>query len=202
MKRIIILSISLLFLFAGCSSSYEHQVKGKTIEEIFLKDESLRKTDIIHKEKVDGGILVFYIPFLPSHSEFESKLGFVFAEKNLWGWTVSNKRGMYVSGERSDIIFECIPAKYGRPFPLYFGEIMEPSITKVIVSDENKGAEALGTIVQVRKFTNNNRAIRIWFALTEISPGPSTKIKGLNSENNVVVTLETEQPSISTKRID
>lgn len=94
-RFILNLSILIILLLSGCSFE-----KG-----YFQIIEEQGYNNIIHKEKMENGVVVFYIPDNMNNNVDEeySALGASFIKKTLFGWTETLDRGGHSSTDNSEL---------------------------------------------------------------------------------------------------
>lgn len=198
LKRFLLVTFIFIFLITGCSvKNGIREIKGRTIEEVFSDPVRFHGAEIIYKEEIDKGCLVFYIPGTKTENY---KLGAEYVWKSFGGWAASYYGGMHSYPPSEKLTSQYFPATKGSPFPMFYGEVLDSSIKKVVILDEKNGNEVRGKIISAGKVPSLNREVRIWYSLTDITPSSFTKVKGLDEAKKEVVTLETVHPPATTVR--
>jgi hypothetical protein len=178
-KVVIFIIISTLLL--GCASN-EHVLTGKTLDGIIEKTERLKNSEILHKEQIENGVLVFHIPEITSDSEMESQLGIEYFQETSGGWEMSYKGGSYFYGGYQDL--------YSGHFfldentPGFYGEVKDPTITKIVVKDVDGESEKQGNIISIQN-TLLKDDLRIWYVLWD-SNWNFVEVHAFDNNSNIV----------------
>lgn len=152
---------------------------GKTPEEAVQK---FRGNDspnrVIYQEPVEEGVLVF-----TNHPEKEdtTNLQVEFVRKTWLGWkwvwgggfgsSKSNAALKYMSMSKLD--------KLSTPFPMIFGNVLDPSIKSITADTKESG------VIKAKLITVNPDKT-IWFVLIPSTAVPPIAIKGFNQEGKLV----------------
>lgn len=180
----LILMLICLFLLTGCSNV--KVTNGKTLDEVIQKSPSLNRSIILQKEFLENGVIVFHIPNIMGDDDAKSTLGAEYVSHTLWGWEVSYKGGSYSSGISQTMYYQYFPKTTNSPFPMVYGEITEPKITKVLVADLQNKTKQGGKIINVKKAPGIKNDMRIWYALLDKSHGPTIEIDGMTANAEVL----------------
>lgn len=190
MKRLFSLMLLVAIFIVGCSIGEKEKdkpiIKGKTLEEIISKiDRNIFL--ILHKEEVQNGILVFYIPDTHGNSGVESKIGVGYLKKTPFGWEMSYKGGAYSTGIEQAIHYEFLPddKNENTPLPMFYGDIKEPDIKQVFVVDLKNGTEKQAKIISVDKKADMTSEFDIWYVLIDTFQGPNYEIKAITEDGEV-----------------
>ncbi|MCA0757174.1 DUF4871 domain-containing protein [Paenibacillus sp. N4] len=138
---------------------------GRTPEEAVEKFRGGQMGRVIHRESVDGGMLLFY----KKENELKtSGLQLEFVRKSWFGWKWGMGGGYSISfsyvqdaSQKMAASFMAMPYSKGSlsvPFPIFFGELLDDSVQQVAVAVENDDVEQQATVIREGLETP------IWFA--------------------------------------
>ncbi|MBB6451651.1 hypothetical protein HNQ94_000072 [Salirhabdus euzebyi] len=166
----------LFIVLTGCAN--------KEFSEI-LRDDQIET--IVHKEVVDNGVVIFYVP--NREGEDSAKVDFEarFIQKNLFGWKATYDRGGTTATLDTNLYSQYLMKNSDKsPFPLLFGEITTPKITTVKIEYGNETKIKEAKIVE-------NKGKKFWFAFIE-EPKEKIKytIKGYSKSGQVIEKAEQE----------
>lgn len=176
---------------AGCffeeTPKTQLPIKGKTIEDVLnVSNRSVRI--ILHKEELQYGALVFYLPDFRSSTEAESQLGLEYIEETERGWELNYKGGMYSSGIEELVYFEFFPDDNDitSPLPLFYGEIKSSEIEEVLVINLNSENQYKAKIINLDKKPGMKNDMRVWFVTVDETHRSNFKIKGIGNTGDVI----------------
>lgn len=173
---ILFLSISFLFEMPGglsdqrlsTTSGLKETIPiplGRTPEEAVEKFRRSQMGRVIHKESVDGGMLLFY---KKENKPETSSLQLEYVRKTWFGWKWGTGGGYGISfgavqdaSQQMAASFMAMPYLKGSltvPFPILFGELLDDSVQQVTVAVENGDVEQQATVIREGLETP------IWFA--------------------------------------
>jgi hypothetical protein len=148
--------------------------------------------EVIHQEPIEGGVLLF---MKRPYQEGSSNLQVEYARKTRLGWKWVWGGG-YAIGE-GDSPLQAKPAlnymglpkvdRLSTPFPLVFGDVLDPSINNVTV--EIKG----GGKYNAELIDAKNGEV-IWFVCLPTSASIPMDIKGFNAEGELVASKIIDDP--------
>lgn len=156
---------------------------GKTPEDAVLKFRDFRSMQIIHKESVKGGELLFIKRFnKPEGTDLQIE----FVRKSWLGWKWVWGGGYAIGGEISAnavLTYAVIPKVNGihTPFPMVYGEVLNASITQINVVTDSQPASAY-----TAQLINPTLGQKIWFTLLPQSVSPPLEIQALNAKGDIV----------------
>ncbi|SES12301.1 hypothetical protein [Salipaludibacillus aurantiacus] len=176
-------SIIIVVLSLPLFSNIIHERTGN--EGIYQILNEVGYQEVVHKEEVETGVVVFYAPDIQTNDmDTEvAELGAIFIEKTLWGWEETFDRGAYttsINEEVTNITSQYLSQSHSQsPFPMIYGEIMNPNIVeiKVINLESNKEYEAEITIKESHK---------IWFVFVDNNEETNYEVQGLSEKGEVV----------------
>lgn len=185
MKKISWIAVLIVFTFLIISATNSKSLSDQQIHKIIGEEFSSKNNILIHKEKVDNGLVVF-------SGEYESKnsLGVRFIKKKLFGWQATFDRGGGGFGSPVDNIHSIFLPKMDKksPFPILLGLITNSEIAQIVL-EYKYGNE----VKKVKAKTIQGKDRHIWFAFVDEPKGETTyKIKGYSSNGDLVETTEEE----------
>lgn len=156
---------------------------GKTPEDAVQQFRNYPSMQVIYREPIDGGILLFIKRF---YQKDGNDLQVEYARKTWLGWKWGWGGGYGIGGSlqtKAALNYMSIPEVEGisTPFPIVFGDVLDPSVNKVTV--ETKGKD---TGNYEAKLTDLNNENRIWFVLLPSADYTSFEIKGFNAEGKLI----------------
>lgn len=176
---ILIVCIVLLICVVNNNKSLTEQRIHELIDEGFSKSDNI----LLHKEKVDNGIVVFY-----GDIENENTLGVRFIKKKLLNWEATYDRGGGGFGGSMESISSMYLPRYSSksPFPLLMGLISDRKIAEIKVEYKYKGV-----VKEVKAKTIQGNDRYIWFAFVD-EPLERTiyTINGFSKQGEMVETVE------------
>ncbi|WNF35228.1 hypothetical protein RJD24_12200 [Bacillaceae bacterium IKA-2] len=150
--------------------------------------------EILHKEVVEHGVVVFYIPNIKSPDEevSASELGAIFIKKTLFGWEGTFNRGGYSTSIPENFTSKYLPqfgTENNSPFPILFGEIINPEITQMnIISDENN------ILHEAKVITTGYH--KIWFVFLDEEKQLDYEVQGLSYTNEIITSISDRKNNI------
>jgi hypothetical protein len=179
--RFICILLTFMFILFACNKSktLTEQRIHEMIDEGFSKSNNV----LLHKEKVENGIVVFY-----GDNDVKNAFGVRFIKKTLFDWEATYDRGGGGFGSAMENIDSIYLPKYTKksPFPLLFGIITDTNIAEIKVEYNYKG-----DIKEIQAKTIKDSDRYIWFAFVN-EPLEHTiyTIKGYSKSRNLVETVE------------
>ena len=141
--------------------------------------------NILHQEEVDNGVVVFYIPDIESNDMDNevSDLSSIFIKRNIFGVEETQDRGTFstnLSDDLTNFTSQYLPkSDEHSPFPMVFGEINNPDITKIKIkdlkSDQVYEAEVISTDSHV-----------LWYSFLNKNEREMYEVRGLSEEGEVI----------------
>jgi hypothetical protein len=157
---------------------------GKTPEEAVQKVRQFPVMQVIHKESVDGGVLLFIKRFYQKEG---SDLQIEYVRKTWLGWKWVWGGGYGIGGSttvKAMLNYMVMPKIEGinTPFPMVVGEVLDPSIKSVniVVNGQRPG-------VYAAKSAGSEVGHTIWFSFLPLSVSPPFEIEALNARGDIVV---------------
>lgn len=156
---------------------------GDTPEDAVGQFRRSPSAQMIHREAVDGGMLLFYKRLDDQDS---NNLQVEYTRKTWlgWKWVWGGGYGIgNVHQAKSALNYMGIPVlkKVPTPFPIVFGDVLNPSVKKVNVEAEGTGE---GTYhAQIIEIASGER---IWFAFLPSAAVPSYDIKVWGDKNVLI----------------
>lgn len=159
---------------------------GKTPEEAVEKFRGSPITQVVHREKTEDGMLLFIGESKPSSSrglrvEYvrDTWLGWK------WVWGGSYGTSTYTTETKAMALdYMSMPSFNGdkkAPFPLVYGEILDASISEVVVATGVNGSEMNQATISGDRSTS-----RIWFVTLPSAKSEPYSITAYNSTGNIV----------------
>ncbi|MEK0312378.1 hypothetical protein [Cohnella sp. 56] len=161
---------------------------GRTPEEAVEKFRNFGYMRVVHREAVDGGMLLFVKRDLKQDS---TDLQIEFVRHTWLGWKWGMGGGYYighstpgstVSGEKTLLNYMSLPHFPGirGPFPLLFGELTDPSVASVVVRVGGGSPGKLeATLVEYEP------GQKLWFVLLPDSSAVQYTIQALDREGRL-----------------
>jgi hypothetical protein len=109
---------------------------GKTPDEAVQKFRHFPSMQVIHREPVEGGVLLFIKRFY-QHDSTDLQVEYVRKSWIGWKWVMGGGFGIGGSKVNKSAVTYMIMSKFEyaqTPFPMVFGDIMDGSVKKVIVT--------------------------------------------------------------------
>ena len=151
---------------------------GKTPEEAIEQFRQSSTMQVIYKEPVKGGMLVFMERPDPRDS---TNLQIEYIRKTWLGWKWVWGGGYSISlHEKNAVNYMSMPelAHITTPFPAVFGEVMDPSIKNVTIEIKGKGK-------YIAKLVKVGPEKIIWFAILPSSGSSPFDIKAFNEQGDL-----------------
>jgi len=157
-------------------SLFPSRSTGKTIVEAIQKS-GRNVSKVVDTEEVKGGVVVFYKKAI-GNGGVTNASGYI--KKTLWGWEWA------WGGEHSDSTPMGFSAQYfpyvkTTPFPLVFGEIKDPNVKFIDVSEN-------GTTNKVQAKIVGTGTDLMWYVFLDKSAGPDFTITGLSNSGSILYT--------------
>lgn len=166
---------------------------------IFSKDESIRQIlneleyeEILYQEKVEKGVVVFYIPKIETNDATNiSELSSIFIKKTPFGWEGTYDRGGYSSSIREDITSQYLPKSNSQsPFPMLYGEINNPEVNKIkIINSTNNNVYQAETVMA--------DGHQIWFVFLDENQEVAYEVQGFSKTNEIITSSVLQGKEIS-----
>jgi hypothetical protein len=163
-----------------------HIPLGKTSEDAIQQFRRFPSMQVIHREPVEGGILLFIKRF---YQQDGSDLQVEYARKTWLGWKWAWGGGYGIGGSKPPL--QAKPAlnymsmpkleNISTPFPMVFGDVMDPSIKNVTVEIKGKGTGKYNA-----KLTGAKTGNMIWFVFLPSSDSTPFDIEGFNEEGDLI----------------
>lgn len=150
-------------------------VGEKTVEDVLAKGNKL-PINIIHEEKTDKGVIVFY-----NHPR-KDDLGACFIKKKMIGWKYvygGVQGGLKISMDEYGMSWSYFPNVYETPFPLYYGIIGNTDIKQVKIVENKRKIEREAKII-------NAGDTRIWLIYMNRFEGSEFEIIGVSSDGKEI----------------
>lgn len=161
---------------------------GRTPEEAVEKFRNFGYMRVVHREAVDGGMLLFVKRDLKEDST-DLQIEFVRHTWLGWKWVMGggyyighSSPGSAIAGEKTLLNYMSLPHFPGirGPFPLLFGELTDPSVAGVIVGVGGGTPGKLGaTLVEYEP------GKKLWFVLLPDSSAVPYTIQALDREGSI-----------------
>lgn len=167
---------------------------GKTPEAADQKFRHFSMMNVVHREPVDGGVLLFIKRFYKQDS---ADLQVEYIRHTWFGWKFVWGAG-YGIGTHSlnhripALTYMNIPRVKGiaTPFPVVCGDVLDPSVKKIVI--ETKGKSAIPYNAKLPDSPD-----KIWFALLPSSLATPYEIKAFNETGELVASKTIEDPQDS-----
>lgn len=158
------------------------EIPPERLEEILAPYEA---DEILHVEEVDEGVVVFFTRYIKKDINIEV-LHATFIKKTKNDWEESTEGAEHDLLDKDDLSHQLVtPSSEESPFPLVFGKINNPDISRVLVKVvENKQEYPAEIIV-------SETGKRYWFTFAEIGREEMFEIHGLTRENQAIYSIDT-----------
>lgn len=158
-----------------------HIPLGKTPEDAIQQFRGFPSMQVIHQEPVEGGILLFMKRF---NQEDANNLQVEYVRKTWLGWKWVWGGGFAIGESqqtKSALNYMSMPIidNISTPFPMVFGDVMDPSIKNVTVDIKGKGKHNA-------KLTEVDPGKTIWFVFLPSSASTRFEIEGFNEEGDLI----------------
>jgi hypothetical protein len=185
MRKLSWIAVLIVFTILMISSTKSRDLTDQQIQKMIYEGFSESSNLLIHKEKVDHGLVVFYGEY-----ETNNSLGVRFMKKELLGWQATFDRGGGGFGGPLNNIHGIYLPKMDKksPFPILFGLITNSEIAHIEV-EYKYGND----IKKIKAKTIQGKDRYLWFAFVD-DPKVETiyKIRGYSSNGDLVETTEEE----------
>jgi hypothetical protein len=160
-----------------------HIPLGKTPEDAIQQFRRFPSMQVIHREPVEGGILLFIKRFSQQDG---SDLQVEYARKTWLGWKWAWGGGYGIGGSpqaKSALNYMSIPKvdNISTPFPIVFGDVLDPTISNVTIEIKGNGTDKFNA-----KLTGENTENRIWFAILPSTVSTPFDIEGFNEDGDLI----------------
>jgi hypothetical protein len=161
-----------------------HIPLGKTPEEAIQKFRHFTSMQVIHREPVDGGILLFIKRF---YEHDGSDLQVEYVRRTWMGWKWGWGGGYGIGGSKAPgsaktaLNYMIMPKVSNSPFPMAVGDVVDTSIQNVIVITGGKN-----TGKYTAKLAEVSTGNKIWFAYLPPSSNAPYEIQGFNEKGELV----------------
>jgi hypothetical protein len=164
---------------------------GKTPEEAVQKVRHFLTMQVIHKESVDGGVLLFIKRFYQKEGR---DLQIEYVRKTWLGWKWVWGGGYGIGGSttvNAMLNYMVMPKIEGinTPFPMVVGEVLDPSIKNVIIVVDGQSPG-----VYAAKLAGSEVGHTIWFTFLPQSVSTPFEIEALNSKGDIIARKTTNDP--------
>lgn len=162
---------------------------GKTPEDALQRFRDNQSSHIIHRESLDGGMLLFLKRFNQDES---THLQVEYIRKTWLGWKWVWGGGFSIGGplqSESILNYMSIPDyEYASsPFPILFGDVLDPSIQRITVATNSKQKRSA-------KLVEVHSGKTIWFAILPSSATTPYEVKGFNNEGILIANKTIQDP--------
>jgi hypothetical protein len=161
-----------------------HIPLGKTPDEAIKKFRHFPSMQVIHREPVKGGILLFLKRY---YQQDGTDLQVEYVRKTWLGWKWVTGGGFGTGGtmlSNSGLDYMGMPKIEGiqTPFPIEYGDVLDPSVKHVIIVVNGKSPG-----IYAGRLAGSETGHTIWF--TFLPPYVSTpfEIEGLNAKGDIVI---------------
>lgn len=164
-----------------------HIPLGKTPDDAIQQFRGYQTRQIIHRVPVEGGILLFMKQFNDG-----SNLQVEYVRKTWLGWKWVWGGGFGISETKSALSYMIIPklSNVTPPFPMVFGEVIDPLIKNVSVETKDKSKHNAKLIeLELEKM--------IWFVFLPPSTSTPFEIEGYSQEGNLIAYKAINDPNDS-----
>lgn len=165
---------------------------GKTPEEAIQKFRHFPSMQVIHREPIEGGMLLFIKRF---YQQDGSDLQVEYVRKTWLGWKWGWGGGYGIGGSKAHgsaktaLNYMIIPKVSNSPFPMAFGEVVDPSIKKIVVV--TKGIESGKITAKLAEVSTEHE---IWFAYLPPSSNAPYEIQSFNERGELVAHKKVTDP--------
>jgi hypothetical protein len=166
---------------------------GRTPEEAIQKLRHYTSMQIIHEEPVNGGTLLFIKRNIQKDG---TNLEIEYLRKTWlgWKWTWGGMFGIggIKEGTNSVLSYDVMPKLTGikTPFPIVYGDVLDPSVIKVIVV-----ANDSASVKYNAKIVASKTGHTIWFTYLPTSIAVPYEIQALNSNGDIVARKIINEPN-------
>lgn len=166
-----------------------HIPLGETPEDAIQQFRGFQSRQVIHREPVDGGILLFMKRF---NQDDASNLQVEYVRKTWLGWKWVWGGGFAIGESlqtKTALNYMSMPKldKISTPFPMVFGEVMDLSIKNVTVEINDKSKHNA-------KLTEVDSGKMIWFVFLPSSASTPFEIEGYNEEGSLIAYKTIKDP--------
>lgn len=185
MKKLSWIAILIVFTFLIISATNSKALTDQQIYKMIDEGFSASNNILLHKEKVDHGLVVFYGEY-----ETNNTLGVRFRKKKLFGWEATYDRGGGGFGGTLNNIHGIYLPKMDRksPFPMLLGIITNSEIAHIEVEYKYEN-----DVKKIKAKTIQGKDRYLWFAFVDEPRGETTyKISGYSANGNLIETTEEE----------
>jgi hypothetical protein len=159
---------------------------GKTPEDAIQQFRHFPSMQIIHREPVEGGLLLFIKRF---YEQDGNDLQVEYVRKTWLGWKWAWGGGYGIGGSKSPLSaksalnYMSMPKveNISTPFPMVFGDVLDSSIKKVTVEVKGKG-----TGKYTAKLSGVETGYMIWFVFLPSSDSTPFDIEGFNEKGDII----------------
>jgi hypothetical protein len=168
---------------------------GRTPEEAIQKLRNYTDRQIIHKEPVDGGTLLF---IKREYQKDGTDLEIDYLRKTWlgWKWTWGGMfgHGSSIEGVKSVLSYMFMPKLSGinTPFPIVFGDVLDPTVNSIIIIENSANPMKYSA-----KLAGSQTGHTIWFAYLPTSFTVPYEIQALNVNGDIVVSKTINEPNDS-----
>lgn len=175
---------------AGLSGTV-HIPIGSTPEDAVMKFRDITSMKVVHKEAIDGGVLLFIKRF---YEKDGTDLQIEYVRKTWLGWKWVMGGGYGISSSamtREAFQYMSMPKFEGihGPFPIVFGELSNSSITNVNVTIGGPDAG-----IYPARIIEFDEGQRLWFSVLPRTAAPAYGIEALNEEGAIVASKSFDDP--------
>lgn len=158
-----------------------HIPLSKTPDDAVQQFRGLPSMQVIHREPVEGGILLFVKRF---NEKDASNLQVEYARKTWLGWKWVWGGGFAIGESlqtKSALNYMSMPKidNISTPFPMVFGDVLDPTIMNVTVEIKGKG-KYNAKLIEV------DPGKMIWFVFLPSSSSTPFDIEGFNEEGDLI----------------
>ncbi|WP_219837282.1 hypothetical protein [Paenibacillus sp. R14(2021)] len=164
---------------------------GRTPEEAVQKFRQSGHMQVVHKETIDGGVLLF---IKRGYQKNGTDLQIEFVRKSWlgWKWVMGGGYGLSdMSNTDPALNYMSMPKFEGvnGPFPIVFGQFSNPSVTRVIITvgGPNAGAYTAKTAAFGDRQT-------LWFVVLPLSASSPYSIEAYNGNGEIVAFKTFDDP--------
>ncbi|GBG09308.1 hypothetical protein PAT3040_03952 [Paenibacillus agaridevorans] len=166
---------------------------GRTPEEAVQKFRDSNKT-VVHKEFLNGGALLFLEGF---KEKGRTGLQLEFVRETWiggWKWEMGGGYGISVHPDTHLLNYMSMPSNKGikGPFPIVFGEVVNPSVSKVKVIIEGEGSDE-----KEAKIVDYGREQRLWYAVLPKAASTPYTIEALDEKGGIIASQTFEDQTDS-----
>ncbi|AZN38308.1 hypothetical protein [Paenibacillus albus] len=165
---------------------------GKTPEDAVMKFRDNASIRVIHREAIDGGVLLFIKRDNVKGDGTDLQIEFVRKTWLGWKWVMGGGYGIgHDSSKQEAFTYMSMPKFEGihGPFPIVFGQLSNSSITAIHVTAG--GPDAGSYPARIVEFEEGQK---LWFATLPSSAAPSYGIEALNDEGAIVASKTFDDP--------